>query len=382
MKKILLQIMVLLLIVQSTFSQFRAFSSAAGFAYSHGAAITHVAHFSLAGGGVVLKGVARPKDKAYIPEFTAISFTGVNGLSTMHIQARGLSLSYSDKSWLMRDAAMLVRSEGADIYRDVNLLGEYTDDEIYNGSAKEHPRGEYFNVEMTPSLVGTQGGQTLLYMDIMLAGTDNTYYYSHNRLAAEIYQDSMDSLRNSVIHSPYNDSIDGANRNLYDKLKQLDSLRNTRALDSLEKVSARHILDSLRSLPYKDSWGDYTYNDENADYRFYYTQNDKRLHVDGTPSYTFLIHKHTLFSDSMTIDSVCTNYFVQNPDLIKNLNYSVVNDAEHFSKVAAFYRYLKSDYPRLWNQVYVHYLHTVKKTGKTPRFIKITPPDDNQSSER
>src|SRR5881398_2661069 len=107
MKKILLKIMLLLATVQSSFGQFRAFSHASGFVRSQGSVIRSIA---LAGGGVVLKGVAKPKYPGFSPMFTGVSFSETNKTSTMYIQTQEGNIHYSDSCWLMRDAAMLVHS--------------------------------------------------------------------------------------------------------------------------------------------------------------------------------------------------------------------------------------------------------------------------------
>jgi hypothetical protein len=368
MKRIVLKIMILLLTVQGALGQFKAFVGAVGFAHSRGAMISHIA---IAGGGVVLKGVARPKYADSAALFTRVSFNEGPKLSTIYIQTNESNLHYSDSSWLMRDAAMLVKSEKTnEMYRDVNLFGEFNTADYKKGLHAKYPPQKYFNVEMTDSLRRTESGQTLLYMDIILTSPANTRYYSNDRQAYDKYEASADSLSN--ILKPYNDSIQSEREKINLSLDRLDSLKGSRALDSVEVEKYSEEMDSLSKLNYK-SWNDYTYNDENSDYTFYYTKNDGRLHIDGVPNYTFLYHLPYL--DSIEVNTTYTAYYTQNFNIIKNLNYVVVTNAEHLAKIAAFYRYLKANYPLLWNRVYTHYAHTRKKSGRTPRFIYILKDD-------
>lgn len=152
--------------------------------------------------------------------------------------------------------------------------------------------------------------------------------------------------------------------------------------DTIRSYSAE--IDSLFNQDYSEladlkySWNDYTYNDEYTNYTFYFTENMQHLIIDGEPNYTFLYHKQTYFEDDVeVVDSLFTNYYIQHPDLIKNLNYIVVTNAEHFGKIAAFYRYLKNEYPKLWNLVCSHYSRIKKIKGDTPRFIGRDPSNED-----
>jgi len=409
-------VLLLLLIVQNSLGQFhKLFYKSAGFIVSHGASITHIA---LAGGGVVLKGVATPNSDS-LSAFTAITLDEAKGISTIHIQSQGTTIFFSDSSWLMRDAAMLVKSEKKnEMHRDVNLFGNFSDKDYANGYNSLYPSDEFYNVEMADSLKNTKSGETLLLVDIMLASDENTKYYSNNFEAYQHYIDSKNSLENVIKN--YNDSIEFYNDSVryksindtYFKLKNYDSLIKSGKIDSSEitflnkiqlyslyylfksKVGYKFLnyhdtvnnwiskIDSLFKLDYSISfakmiaWNDYTYNDENTNYKFYYTKYDKHLYINGAPIYTFLNTKHSYFEDEVKIDSLFTNFYTQHPNLIKNLNYGVVTNAEHFGQIAAFYRYLKIEYPNLWNQLYMHYLHIRKTKGQTPRFIGIYPSNE------
>jgi hypothetical protein len=300
--------------------------------------------------------------------FTGVSFNEGSKLSTIFIQTNELNMRYSDSSWLMRDAAMLVKSEKTnEMYRDVNLFGQFTLADYRRGLYGKYPPENYFNVEMTDSLRRTESGQTLLYMDIILTSPANTQYYSSNRQAYDKYEVSVNSLHDTIIS--YNDSIQASREKINLSLDRLDSLKASRKLDSVEVKKYSEELDSLSHLHYKNTWNDYTYNDENSNYTFYYSKDDRCLHIDGEPNYTFLYHHPYL--DSLEVNSTYTDYYTHNFNLIKNLNPIVVTNAEHFAKISAFYRYLKGTYPHIWNRVYTHYSHTRKKGGKTPRFIYI-----------
>lgn len=410
MKKLSAKIVLLLLIIQNSFGQFhKLFYNANGFILSQGASITHIA---MAGGGVVLKGIAKPKNPDSLSVFTTITFDEANGISTMHIQTPGSNLSFSDSSWLMRDAAMLVKSEKVDeMYRDVNLLGHFTDKDLDKNYDILYPADKYYNVEMADSLRNTKSGETLLLLDIMLASNSNTKYYSNNIEAYYNYINSKDSLEHFI--NRYNDSVRYKNINdTYFKLKNFDSLKNSGKLDSSEIIFINKVeeysfyylfksrlgyafsnyydsvkyfitkIDSLFKVDYSNSinlmplWNDYTYNDENTNYTFF-TNYNKQLKINGEPNYTFLQNPYLYLKDDVKVDSIFTNYFTQHPTLIKNLNYSVVTNAEHFGKASAFYRYLKIENPKLWNQIYTHYLHIRKTKGQTPRFIGNNPSHDS-----
>jgi hypothetical protein len=158
--------------------------------------------------------------------------------------------------------------------------------------------------------------------------------------------------------------------------KHLASLKKEKKISKAEFERRRKgILMGIEELIYEGQWNDYTYNDENANYTFYYEKNDQRLNIDGAPNYTFLSHDY--LRNLMVVDTVHTSYYINNPQLIKNLNFIVVTNAEHFGKIAAFYRYLQAQYPALWEQVYMHYWHTEKIAGETPRFIATSPPNEN-----
>jgi len=412
MKNLLLKI-ALVLFVQNSFGQFKPFYKAHGFTLSHGATITSIAK---AGGGVVLRGVAKPKYQDSLPLFINLTFADTKGLSTIYMQPQGSSIFYSDSSWLMRDAAMLVKSEKEnEIYRDVSLFGNFTSSDYKKG----YDEWSFYKVEMADSLRGTKSGQTLLYMDIILADDANTEYYSSNDKAYEKYEDSKMSLQNII--NNYNDSIRNSRyksiNDIYFKLRNFDWLRQAGKLDHSEILLLNRIklysfyylfkselsykfssyqdtisnydteIDSLFNSVYsndidlKHGWSDYTYNDENTNYTFYYTENGKRLVISGEPNYTFLYKKidydYVNYEvNEREIDSLFTNYYMYHPDLIKNLNYIVVTNAQHFSKIAAFYRYLKKEYPKLWNQIYTHYSHMIKSKGATPGFIGRDPSDE------
>lgn len=386
MKKLSLKIVFLLLIIQNSFGQFHKFYMAQGFILSHGASITHIA---MAGGGVVLKGVAKPKYPDSVAVFTNVTIGEAKGLSTLNIQTQESNISFSDSSWLMRDAAILVKSEKEnEMYRDVNLFGHFTSTDYKNGYNEK----SFYKVEMADSLRKTKSGQTLLYMDIILASDANTRYYSYNDDAYEDFIDSKYDLLETI--KLFNDSVKDLRykkiENMYFKLINFDSLLHSGKLNSSEITFLNKIkkysfekIDSLFRSDYNNpidlepSWNDYTYNDENTNYTFYYTKYDKHINIEGKPNYTFLYHNYSDSNDNdLEIDSVFTNYYMQHPDLIKNLNYVVVSNAENFSKIAAFYRYLKYQYPKIWDQVYTHYSHKRKTIGDTPGFIGIDPSDN------
>lgn len=400
MKKLLLELLLLLLATQNLFGQFhKLFYKASGFAFSPSVAITHVAR---AGGGVVLKGVARPKNPDSLSMFTNITFNESKGVSLMSIQTSEANISFSDSTWIMRDAAMLVKSERSDeMYRDVNLFGSFFD--------ANHPSYEYFNVETADSLKRTKTGEMLILTDLMLANDKNTKYYSSNNEASDMYLASKDSIDKIV--QTYNDSVNESiyrpSNDVYLRLKNADSLKQFGKSDSNETIFLNKIKQysfyylfssklgshfygyndtvgkslvntlfdfyNVKPVELKHLWNDYTYNDENVNYIFYYT-GDEHLTILGEPHYTFLYHSGY---DHMEVDSLYTDFFMDHPDLIKNVNYKVIEGAEHFGKVAAFYRYLKNQYQKLWIKVYEHYLHTKKQAGETPRFIGKYPDDSS-----
>ena len=241
----------------------------------------------------------------------------------------------------------------------------------------------------------------LILTDLMLASKENTKYYCSNKEASDMYLASADSIAEIVLN--YNDSVKESiyrpSNNVYLKLKKADSLMQYGKIDSneitfLNKIKQysfyylfsskleshfygyddtlwKSLVDSLfdfsnaKPIKLKHLWSDYTFNDENVNYIFYFT-GDKHLAILGEPHYTFLYHPDY---DDIEVDSLYTNFFMDHPDLIKNVNNKVIEGSEHFGKIAAFYRYLKNQYPKLWIQAYEHYLHTKKQTGETPKFI-------------
>ncbi|MBI3218419.1 MAG: hypothetical protein HYZ44_02810 [Bacteroidetes bacterium] len=408
MKNLLFKSLILISLTQNTFGQFNKFYDSHGFILSQGASISSHAYATV-GGGVVLKGIAKPKYTDSLFVFTNISFGDTKGISTIFFQTPNSNISFSDSSWLMRDAAMLVKSENKNaMYRDVNLFGNFTDKEYERRLDKKYPPDLFFNVEMADSLRNTKSGETLLLMDIMLASADNTTYYSKNKQATKKYKLVKDSLQRVIY--VYNDSVKFLRlksiNEIYLKLKTINSQRQHEKLDSneflfLHKItnyslyylfksklgydfpsyddSARNYSkesDSLFAVNYTERllWSDYTYNDENTNYKFYFDKNDRKLKIDGEPNYTFLHRKQSFYyPDKFDIDSLFTNYYINNKDLIKNLNISVVTNAQHFGKIASFFRYLKNEYPKLWIRVYSYYSRTKKAKGQTPRFINMYP---------
>lgn len=131
---------------------------------------------------------------------------------------------------------MLVKSEKDTMYRDVNLLGEFTDDDYNKGYDELYPSRKFYNIEMADSLRKTKSGQTLIYMDIILAGISNTKYYSNNNEAFEKYLASKDSLLMMV--NEYNDSIEDLRyksvNDTYLKLINFDSLKKSGKLKTRE----------------------------------------------------------------------------------------------------------------------------------------------------
>jgi len=413
MKKLFLKLVVMLVATQNLIGQFHSFYKAStGFAISPSAAIINMVHYGSSGGGVLLKGVARPKNQDSAVVFTNITFVESNGISTMYIQTPDSKISFSDSTWTMRDAAMLVKSETQEeMYRDVNLHGSFSDDEYRRGLDQKFPTNKYYNVEMTDSLIRTRSGNVLLLIDLMITNNRNTSYYSNDKEACEKFFAAKKSLFDSV--SRYNDSVNELKyipaKNAYLKLIKFDSLKHSGKLDSneifyLDKLTrysidylfknklyghftchydsvGEKIVDSLfdfdhysTSINMMNFWNDYTYNDEGTDYVFFFT-NDKRLSILGEPHYTFLYNNGF---DEPEVNAVYTNYFLAHPDLIRNLNIRVMDIAERFGKIASFDRYLKINYPKLWSQVYAHYLHIKKSTGETPRFVRSVESDDQE----
>jgi hypothetical protein len=307
--------LVLITACQTSYSQFKEVHG--GLAHTMQARISTIG-FMRAGGGVILKGKAKHSNADSAIFFKDVSLIeSSDSTSTITIGTSRGQFSFSNLSWLMRDASSLVKFENdSRFYKEVDLL-DTTNQETLE-ELLHYPKSQYFYVQVNEPLLKTKSGERLLLVDLLL--TDPAYYSDPSAIPCH-----------------------------YGKYRL--------ASDSLK---LRMYRDDFRTI---DDW---TYNDESTNYRFECQSASHSLAIEGKPHFTFLSEG----IDSIEVNTVYTNYFDNHSDIISNLNPSLFKDAETFGQIAAFFRYLKTSYPVLWNRVTDYYSHVASVPGSTPRIIK------------
>jgi len=378
-KRLTIFIIILCNCYQVSYSQFR--ESIGGLKYKSKAMIAF-AGYATAGGGVILKGIAKPyknDDKIIFNDVKIVELSDTN--SRLNFITTKCNVEFSNTSGLIRDAVMFVDFEKRrdSITRDVTLLGEPTDSDLLDYSPYE-----YFYIEMTKPLIGTKSGEQLLLVDILMT---DTKFYSDSTFVGntEIYERKIDSLYKESLGLSYNNFI--YNRNLS---TPLDSIRVAEfhkiANKTLSLIYTRDVyenylnlgefeeyIESIRELHYPTNW---TYNDEKIDYIFKCDCNKNKLIFDGEPIFTFLFDYNEYLTNPYSIkpvtyeDPVFSNYFGENKSVITNLRKETFEYAKQFAQTAAFFRYIKQQNPKLWNKIVLYYSKTPITEGNTPRIIK------------
>lgn len=203
----------------------------------------------LAGGGVVLRGEAKPDtNSADINIADATVSTNVSQVAILTITGDdGKKALRSAPMWLVRDAAALVNSETRHVYRAINLQGQPTPQE-----KEAYSQGRYWFVEVADALIGTKSGEMLLVVD--LVQTDPAFYSNYDlkyyRSGNEPPSDAQSQTRSS----------------------------SRRA--ALEKYRERRI--------HLGTGGNWTWSDADANYTFRLDGQNEKLSIRGRPNFTFL----------------------------------------------------------------------------------------------
>jgi hypothetical protein len=299
-------------------AQFRAVPYGSGVARVSTEAI--VGSFAVAGGGVVLRGVAScsgPSDNCAV-KAVHINSSSASDDATLEITSPKCSVPYTAPSWMISDSIALVSSETSTITRNVNLLGDPTPAEINSRPNIE----EYFTVEVSRSLIGRKAGEVLIAVDLML--TDPQFYSGF-----KIHRAS-DTVGPTGPSAP----------NLSTTVKAYMT-----AADSL----AREFV----------NW---TWNDENSGYRYEIQCGSNKLSLTGLPTYTFL-------DDGGALNAEATKYFQENYKVVLNLNPEVYGNAIKFAQISAFLRSLRRERPLIWHELQQAAQSMPMSHGSTPRLV-------------
>lgn len=282
---------------------------------------------SLAGGGVILRGISIPSNTISSSDILDVNLIQMqNNKTQILLKANNFTVSYSAPSWLIRDAAILVMNETNVIYRNVNLLDNPTFAEIEKGYGKN-----YFLVQISDCLIGTLSGETLLFADIVQ--TDPEYYTSFKL-----------SNNSCIVKS----SITALNRYKF----VVDSLVNLIDLD----------------LGSASNW---TYTDEKTKYSFTYDLSTKSILFHGHPYYSFLdVDMSSSNEPILSENKIFSNYFRTHYQTIENLNPTVFSYVVQFAQVSSFFRYLKNNQGLAWSKLCKLIDKLPKSVGNTPRIIE------------
>ena len=378
MKKIFTLLSLLVLLIQATYSQFKFVPAGTGFAYSSSASISFVG-YAASGGGVVLRATAKPSNDLKAISFSNVSFNNAsNDYQSLTFTTTSGNVELTSLSWILRDAAVLVNSESeSKLYRNVNLLSspKLTEDSI------KYPTEKYWYIEISNALKGTKSGETLLLVDLLQ--TDYLFYsdscglrdvYRYNQAMVKKPQQIKDSIDHYFITK------------IYTSVLKIDSIKKSSSSDLIKQTLINKIENKItkdtsdyftasKNIKEKYNYSNWTYNDENTDFIFKINQN-KKISITGRPIFTYTYRKTESSDDyfdykySTVINEYLTNYFSKNYYLIENLKRETFQNAVEFSRIAAFYRYLKNNQSSTWSKIYAYYSLIPKKNGNTPRLIE------------
>nr|WP_319570123.1 hypothetical protein [uncultured Draconibacterium sp.] len=353
------------------YSQFK--SAAGGFAFASKAIIS-TPGYAFAGGGVILKGEA----KASIPDssiiFYDISFANNSSDDAiLYFKTSSCNVKYSNSTGLILDAIHFVNNE-ENIIRDINLLDKPDSIRDSYTDMQDYPIDDYFYVEMNEDLIGTKTGEYLLLVDLLQTDVD---YYSDTACYEDkvFYQQIMDTLQiitqaNHFDNYWINDSLLQEN-----ELTGIDSLQNEYiknfaiaylfndllySNDTLSHLLAKDYLLSQINAIY--SIGNWTYNDEFTEYIYSINCETNTLEIEGEPNFTFLTlgYPNELYND----------VFFEHKEIITSMRPEIFKYVTDFSRLSAFFRIFKKDYPELWSKLVKEVVDLQRIAGNTPRIIK------------
>jgi hypothetical protein len=308
--------MLIAILTGTAAAQFRFVPSGSGVARVATATIS--GSYALAGGGVVLRGIASCAAPASHCEVTSISIgPGLSG-SKLTVGSDDCETAYSVQSWVIKDAAALVASETQQIVRNVTLLADPTESEI-NGQSDI---SDYFIVELSEPLIGRKAGEILMAVDLMLTDPD---FYS----GFDVDWDGRE-IDETTARTPRNQSKVAA---------------FVRAFTSTEEDVA--------------NW---TWNDRHTSYKYSLQCDQHKLRLTGAPSYTFLDSDGHLAKRT-------TELFQRDATLVHDINPDVYTTAIQFARVSALFRYLRDSKPSVWETLLAESKQLPESHGKTPRLI-------------
>jgi len=326
----------------NTYANFKGYIG--GVAFSSQTEVT--GSISSAGGGIILRGIAKPVKNCTSCEILQVILLDNQHLSSVKVNTKKCTVSYTAPNWLIKDAAMLVNSETSTVYRNVNLLSQPTKDELYDIISKQIPEIEgmwsqnigklfevsiatiskYFFIEVSKPLIGTKSGEVLLVVDLIL--TDPEFYSKFD----------LERSKN-IINLP--------------KVNLMD-INKDEAVKKYEYVLKTFIDEKIKN---------WTWTDERANFEFTVSCDSNKLLITGIPSFTFLNKDKEVLVDT-------TRYFEINRNVIEDLNPLIFKYANNFSRISSFFRYLKLNKPELWNDVLNCASTFPESIGSTPRIIE------------
>jgi len=257
---------------------------------------------SAAGGGVILRDVAVCNSDSSICNFHSVRIS--NRQNTIAIQVncgKKCFASYKTDYWVIKSAIDLVDSETNDVFRNINLLGQPTDNDLNLLDKNDLSQDDVWYVEVSSALAETKAGETLLTLDLLL--TD-----------LEQYGITLDYTPNT----------------------------------------ANKIIEKLGS----EGVANWTWTDEKAHSSFSVNCTTRELKLDSKPGYTFLSREKTIIYFPEVFESS-----------IRWMNPNLIDDSVEFTKVAAFFRHVRKNYPEDWAKLKSASRFLRKTPGETPRLL-------------
>lgn len=307
---VVLSVLVISTVVTAS-QQFKGVPMDSGVAFAPTEAVD--GQISLAGGGVVLRGItkcdAAQSDLCEFDNVTIVQRQESRDSVMLEASYKSCVVRHKIPTWIARSAADLVDSETAVVYRNVNLLGKPTKEEIQRFG--QDATRSYWFIEVSEPLVQTKVGETLLLIDLLL--TDPAFYAA--------------TAGKSVNQS-------------------------------LEESSEVKIF--LENWPKPFNW---TWTDEQANPTFRVDCERHKLTLSGKPQYTFLYIDRS-------IDLETTRYYEQHESDIISLHPTLYENSTEFARVASYLRFVKIEYPQLWLSLRAQMQKLAQTSGSTPRVIE------------